>query len=189
MKPIRILVTGSRFIDDAGRVLVWNVMTRALSEAPGRDAVFIEGGANGADQAARYWVETYRSAGHMDVSSESHAADWAADGRYAGPKRNAAMVKLGADLCLAFPRKGSKGTWGCLRLAADAGIPVRIYPLQTLPRCAERSRRSGNSKIAIPDARTAMAMAIYLGQRAYRCELPAPAIGPHWHMSTRSRWV
>jgi hypothetical protein len=40
------------------------------------------------------------------------------------------MASLGAKLCLAFPRKGgSRGTWDCIRKAADAGIPVRIYPL------------------------------------------------------------
>jgi hypothetical protein len=40
------------------------------------------------------------------------------------------MVSLGADICLAFPQPGSKGTWDCARKAADAGIPV---VLQTLP--------------------------------------------------------
>jgi hypothetical protein len=38
------------------------------------------------------------------------------------------MVALGADICLAFPGPGSIGTWHCIKAAANAGIPVRIYP-------------------------------------------------------------
>lgn len=44
----------------------------------------------------------------------------------AGPRRNAAMVADGADLCVAFPTAGSRGTWNCVRLAKSAGIPVRV---------------------------------------------------------------
>ncbi len=48
----------------------------------------------------------------------------------AGPKRNAHMVSLGADLCLAYPLGESKGTRGCAKLAIGAGIPTLIteYP-------------------------------------------------------------
>jgi hypothetical protein len=55
-----------------------------------------------------------------------------------------------------------------------------------LPRCAQRARKShgGGSKLAITDERLAERMAGFLGVRFYRCQLPAPAIGEHWHMST-----
>ncbi len=132
MKPIRILVTGSRFLDKGGEDFVRDVLLTTLTEidnalgAARPDVVFAHGAASGVDECVHRWVMHRALSG---LISEPHPADWAAHGQYAGPKRNAAMVKLGASLCLAFPRKDSKGTWGCLRLAADAGIPVRIHPL------------------------------------------------------------
>lgn len=135
MKPIRILVTGSRFIDAAGAAFVRDTIAAMVMEIdnalsdPRPDIVFVHGGADGVDKVAALWAVARASLG---IAVEPHSiapADWAAHGKYAGPKRNAAMVALGADLCLAFPRKDSKGTWGCIRLAADAGIPVRIHPL------------------------------------------------------------
>lgn len=58
-----------------------------------------------------------------------------------------------------------------------------------LPRCAQRARAShgGGSKLAITDERLAERMAGFLGVRFYRCQLPAPAIGEHWHMSTSKK--
>lgn len=44
----------------------------------------------------------------------------------AGPRRNARMVGLGADLMIAAPLGRSYGTRGCMRLARAAGIPVRV---------------------------------------------------------------
>ena len=60
---------------------------------------------------------------------------------------------------------------------------------EKLPRCAQRARAShgGGTKLALPDERTAQAMAAFLGVRFYRCQLPAPAIGEHWHVSTSKK--
>lgn len=57
---------------------------------------------------------------------------------------------------------------------------------ETLPRCAQRARlfHGGNSKVAISERRVAEAMAKHIGQRVFRCDLPAPAIGPHFHLSS-----
>lgn len=129
MKTVRVLVTGSRFLDDAGTVFVWSVLDRLLAEidlfdvSAARDVTITSGGAKGVDDAVVRWAL------RPGIVTKTYPADWAAHGQYAGPKRNLAMVGLGADLCLAFPRRDSKGTWGCLRMAADAGIPVRIHPL------------------------------------------------------------
>ena len=57
---------------------------------------------------------------------EGHPAEWRG-GRLCGPERNAHMVSLGADLCLAFPLPSSRGTRNCMRLAREAGIPVYVY--------------------------------------------------------------
>jgi len=70
------------------------------------------------------------------AQAEVHRADWKKYGRAAGPIRNKQMVELGADLCLAFPDHpkghGSRGTWNCVKLAQQAGIPVLVVWNQRL---------------------------------------------------------
>lgn len=77
-----------------------------------------------------------------------------------------------------------------------ADRPVRPMDAETLerlgrdlPRCAQRARAShgGGSKLALPSAGLAWRVAEYLGGKSYRCTLPAPAIGEHWHVTTERR--
>lgn len=58
-----------------------------------------------------------------------------------------------------------------------------------LPRCAQRSRagHGGDSKVAWPGGPIAVEVAQFTGGRAYRCTLPAPAIGEHWHVTTTKK--
>jgi hypothetical protein len=58
----------------------------------------------------------------MGRAVEVHAADWAANGRAAGPMRNRAMAQAGARVLLAFP--GGSGTADMVRQAQRVGIPV-----------------------------------------------------------------
>jgi len=69
--------------------------------------------------AERIW----RSHGGL---AERHPADWDT-GQDAGTRRNAAMITLGADVCVAFIRDHSPGATHTARLADRAGIPVRRY--------------------------------------------------------------
>ncbi|MEU6342184.1 SLOG family protein [Streptomyces sp. NPDC046977] len=123
-QPYRILVTGSRD---------WNQMdivhgalaTACFQNVP---AVIVHGACpSGADAIASWWVRGHRIIG---LTEERHPADWRPGGRFdraAGFRRNAHMVALGADVCLAFIRNGSNGASHTAALAEQAGIEVRRW--------------------------------------------------------------
>lgn len=145
----RLLVTGSRNWTDADAVM------RALDEAvdvlwpnddPNRDPItLVHGDARGADRlAASIWASRW------NMPTEAHPADWTGpcvatcpsqhrkwnsqNQNYcprAGHRRNAEMVELGADLCMAFILDRSAGATQCARLAAKAGIQVRRIEVTT----------------------------------------------------------
>lgn len=79
------------------------------------------------------------------------------------------------------------------RSVRKAPVPItreRVAELsRDLPRCAQRAlaHHGGNSKVAWPNAGVAAQVARCLGGSAYRCQLPAPAIGEHWHVTSRKR--
>ena len=120
---MRVLVCGGR---DYSKTDVFNWLEQNL-----RDEVsfklgvnvwtlthVIEGGARGADQGAREWGFS-----EDGVTVESYPADWKRDGKSAGPKRNALMLREGKpDVVVAFP--GGRGTADMTAKADAAGIPV-----------------------------------------------------------------
>ncbi len=122
--PYRVLVTGSRTWTDQG--VIWDALTELLREH--RDLVVVHGACpSGADAFAARWVlDTYRH-----VTAEPHPADWERHGKAAGFRRNAEMVHLGADVCLAFIRDGSPGATQCAAIAESKGIPVRRFMVDT----------------------------------------------------------
>lgn len=124
LTPYRILVTGSRHWHD--RSTVATALDEACSAVIGRPVVIVHGGCpTGADAQAAAWAAS--AAVTCPVTAEPYPADWHRHGRAAGPIRNAAMVRAGANLCLAFIRQGSRGASHCARLAERAGIPVRRW--------------------------------------------------------------
>ena len=119
--PFRVLVTGSR--DWANELVVEGALAVAVYQRV--PAVIVHGACpTGADAMAARWTRSHRVIG---LTEEAHPALWQWHGRAAGPRRNAEMVELGADVCLAFIRAGSRGASHCARLAERAGIPVLRY--------------------------------------------------------------
>ncbi len=129
-EPLRILVTGSRHCteDEAEFVArkIHAVVSRDQMTNGSRPVIIVHGKCpnGGVDLAAHKWAEI-----NDDMEPEPHPADWEPYGRAAGPIRNGEMVATRPEVCLAFPAPGSRGTWDCVRQAADAGIPVEVWPL------------------------------------------------------------
>ena len=130
---MRILVTGSR--DWADKDAIWSELAALAQADP--FATLVHGACpTGADAIADDWWTGFGG------DPERHPADWSR-GRKAGPERNAAMVALGADLCLAFigdctsrrcrreDRHPSHGASGCADLAEAAGIETRRFYVPT----------------------------------------------------------
>jgi len=116
-------------------MLVSRAIVVAIDEAKASnpdlsEVVVVHGAAKGADALASEFVnktEDYLRGHGINIYEERHRAKWNQHGSGAGPVRNREMVRAGADICLAFPLEGSKGTWDCIVTARRAGIPVRIY--------------------------------------------------------------
>jgi len=119
----RILVTGSRDWADAD--VIEEAIIQACRDGYDRRVVIVHGKCpTGADFLAD---NIARARG---IDREAHPAIWRPNGIYnpqAGLLRNRKMVNLGACVCLAFIRNGSRGASHCARLAEEAGIPTRRY--------------------------------------------------------------
>lgn len=121
MKPYRVLVTGSRDWD-TGWMIAQELMMATRHLTPGEEAILVHGGCpTGADAIADRYVKSW--GGRIEV----HPAKWELNGKRAGFIRNAYMVSLGADICLAFIKDGSRGASHTARLAEEAGIETRRY--------------------------------------------------------------
>lgn len=126
---VRILVTVSRSWSE------WSTMRAALQrcheEHP--DAILVHGAAPKGDaDAAGIWrglggrVEPW-PARWREHGDDCRCTDRKGTCRFAGFRRNLAMVESAPDLCLAFIRNKSKGATHCAQAAEDAGIPVVRY--------------------------------------------------------------
>lgn len=129
----RVLVTGSRDWKDR------DAIAGDLAQWRGAGVVLVHGAAPGADRIA---AQIWRSWGLPD---EPHPAGWTVCGRgcrpghrlsrrdgsqycpTAGRRRNAEMVAAGAQVCLAFIRRHSRGATHCATTAETAGIPTTIH--------------------------------------------------------------
>lgn len=114
---IRILITGSRDWED--RKLIEDTLTTLRFKA--EDTTLVSGNCpTGADLICE------EIADDLGWTVEKHPADWDKYGKRAGYIRNSAMVKEGADLCLAFVRNNSRGATMTAEFARNAYIKTYI---------------------------------------------------------------
>lgn len=120
---MRILVTGSRTWPDPDFVEEMICMAATNGGLSTPQGVTVVHGAcpKGADSQAS------DAAWALGLLEERHPADWDTHGKRAGFVRNAEMVELGADVCLAFIHNGSKGATMTADLAEKAGIPTKRF--------------------------------------------------------------
>jgi hypothetical protein len=125
----RVLVTASRDWDD------WELLDFVLCAATAAhmpDVVIVHGNYGDGDGMADRWARQH------GLTPEPHDPEWDKWGSSAGPRRNALMVQLGADVCVAFIKNASRGATGCYDLAKAAGITSIPYrsgvPVPGLPR-------------------------------------------------------
>lgn len=116
---MRILVTGSRKWDD--QELLFKALD-TLNQTPSHDIALVHGACpDGADAMADLWGQMH------GVEIETHPAKWKEFGKRAGYVRNALMVKMGADVCVAFIKDRSPGATMTANLAERSGITtIRI---------------------------------------------------------------
>ena len=125
----RLLVTGAREHPD--KPLIWGTLDSYHGAHP--DLVVVHGKCYPREKGGRRPDVSADWLAHLwcldrGVPDEPHPADWDRYGDSAGPIRNQEMVDLGADECAGFPLGASPGTYGCMRKARKAGIPVRRWP-------------------------------------------------------------
>lgn len=112
---MRILVTGSRTWGDVETIHKY--LAKYFDGLV--STVLVHGDCHdGADRIADSYAVKHR------WKVERFPAKWQKYGKRAGYIRNAKMVEIGADICLAFIKDNSKGATMCADLAEKAGIPV-----------------------------------------------------------------
>lgn len=118
-----ILVCGGRDFDD--EILMRDVLLEYYRLL--RDVTVIHGDAGWVDKRTGRIVGADKLAGKVAAELGFHVvavpADWAKDGKAAGPIRNRRMLEMGPQLVVAFP--GGAGTADMCRQARKAGVEVR----------------------------------------------------------------
>lgn len=124
---MRVLVTGGRdFSSFDERMWLYAGLNLLHSMQP--IVELIEGGANGADLAAKNWALWRKGCGDP-ITLTTVKAEWERHGPAAGPIRNVEMAKLKPDTVLACP--GGGGTAHMVSVAKVHGL--RVIYLEKMP--------------------------------------------------------
>jgi YspA, cpYpsA-related SLOG family len=120
MKPVKLLVCGSRDYTDIDKV--YHVLDAELARV-GPALLIISGGARGADTIAHQWA-TDRKVDHLILY-----AKWEVEGKGAGPIRNRRMLRNKPKKVFAFHEDidKSRGTRDMVKIAREAGVRVKVF--------------------------------------------------------------
>lgn len=115
----RVLITGSRKFQS--KAVIESALKIVCLYDGFENCRLVHGAAKGADSLS---ANVAKKLGIGDI--QAYPADWDRHGKKAGYVRNAEMVALGHDVCLAFfsPDHENRGTQMCANLAEKAGITV-----------------------------------------------------------------
>jgi hypothetical protein len=117
---MRLLVTGSGKWTETGILEI--ALLAETAHVPARGILLVHGAHwKGADKLAD------EMAARRGWDVERHPADWAHYGNRAGQIRNERMVKLGADVCVAFIRDRSPGASTTVFKARREGIRTVVW--------------------------------------------------------------
>ena len=130
---LRVLVTGGRdFSTYEDRMWLYDGLNLLHSKQPITE--IIEGGARGADLAARNWA-LWRLGCFDTIKITTMNADWERFGKGAGFVRNGEMAKLMPDIVLACP--GGAGTAHMVSVAKAHRL--RVIYLEKMPVFRQRN--------------------------------------------------
>lgn len=120
MNIFKVIIAGSRNYSDYDTLkrMCDSALANNLGQ-PDVKVVIVSGHAPGADSLG----ERYAKERGLDV--EIYPADWAKNGRAAGPIRNKKMAEI-ADALIAFPKAGDKnrGTQNMVDTAEQMGLQI-----------------------------------------------------------------
>ena len=121
---MRVLFSGSRQFDDDQAVI--RILEKLISRVDSTSQItIVHGGAAGLDSMVGVLAH------HAGMTVEVHYANWQKHGNAAGVIRNQEMVDLGANMLVAYPLPGGRGTQDCIKRARKANIPTMIYDATT----------------------------------------------------------
>ena len=118
---VKIAIVGSRNFKN--KAFIATEVSRILLEHQYFSTAVVSGGAPGVDTVA------HALALDWGVEPIIFEANWQKYGRSAGPSRNKKIVKA-ADVMIAFPFPGSRGTRNSIKLMREAGKPVHVIELE-----------------------------------------------------------
>jgi hypothetical protein len=144
----RVIFTGSRKWRD--KAAIARALLDVVNRYPGEEITIVTGAQrqrnprfdpfsdNGEPEYIGLDYLVAEMAREVGLNVEEHPADreceeheWGhsfkVHGRPGGPIRNKVMVDKGAAECHGFPMGASPGTRGCMKLADEAGIPVKDH--------------------------------------------------------------
>lgn len=118
MEQYKVIIAGGRHFADYELLRTW-CDYYLQQKVKTHQVIIVSGHASGADSMGERYAQEH------GLQCEQHPADWAKNGRAAGPIRNKEMAEC-SDTLIAFWDGKSKGTKSMIDLAQRMGLRVAI---------------------------------------------------------------